>query len=116
MSTEIVRFEITDGDNKFELFRQLMMIGARDSKSKHIDLAGFGVSLYRDGLSQKPWKDQLRIDGIKARDASGDEWLIFGSYVDSQQTIPELKMRVGNFEGEYNTRSRSGYIIVSFFK
>jgi hypothetical protein len=107
-----IRFEITGGGNKFQLFQQLMLIGLHLDDRPTFPLEGHLAGL--QGSSD----DHIEVWTIGAEDGSGDSWIISGGYPTSVPKAPRgssLRRAGGVFDGIYNTRTRKGYIVVRHY-
>lgn len=107
-------FIVTDGDSKYDLFQQLLIIGLHDDDGKRV-AKKFRVKGHLEGLlgDLSTTEEFIQVNGIEAEDGSGESWLIKGYYpakhYNNGHTSPG-----GLFEGYYDTRHRTGYLKITF--
>lgn len=111
-----IRAEILDGGNKFELFQQLLNIGLKDDNGKTVNRPHFRIKALLQGLGGylSATDDHLWITGISAEDGSGESWIIKGNYPYTVPNSNAITRRGGSFEGLYNTRTRRGFVVLTF--
>jgi hypothetical protein len=109
-TTKTVRFTITGGDGRFELHRQLELVGTKVSSS----FPFFRIEGNLEGLPGTE-TDHIQITGAVAlHPLNGDDWAINGIYP-RESPFSSIASRIpGTFIGQYNTRTRKGYINVTF--
>jgi hypothetical protein len=110
----VAKFVITDGDNKFDLFQQLSLIGMIGNDGLRI-VKLFRVKGHLEGLhgDLSISEEFLQVTGIAAEDGSGESWIITGNYP-TQAHANGFTARGGSFEGYYSTRRRTGHLNITF--
>jgi hypothetical protein len=121
MSTQDSQVPVVGGGNKFELLSQLADIGRSVGSRTPFPLT-VTAPVYAGVVPPKRFTYDVRvyINGLQTEDILGNAWIISGFIppedVEGAKWLPKTYGSIRTFRGNFNTRTRRGFIELRYFK